>query len=92
MDNKTNAKKKYSVEELVVIGDHIHNASCSFIMCVNDLDDTDNKKSILFSSHGRKDDMVTMFVSVLEKNPKIENLMIEAIAMYNITKENKKNR
>lgn len=88
MENKTNPSKKvkYTTEELVRIGDHIHDSSCSFIMCINDLDDQDNKKNILFSSHGDKDDMVMMFVQVLDKNPKLELLFIKAIATYNVMK------
>jgi hypothetical protein len=79
--------KKYDVDELVKIGDHIHNSSSSFIMCINDLDDIDKEKSIFFSSHGGKEDIVLMFAQVIEKNPKMEVMLLEALATYNILHE-----
>jgi hypothetical protein len=88
--NKPETKKKYSVDELVLIGDHIHNSSASFVVCLNDLDDVDMKKSVFFSSHGYQDDIVTLFTQIIEKNPRIENLLIEAIATYNILNADKK--
>jgi hypothetical protein len=83
-------KKKYSVEDLVKIGDGIHNSTTSFILVDNDKTDSD-KGYIMFSSHGQRADVIRMFVQLFEKNPKYEEIMIEAIATYNILKHNEKN-
>lgn len=88
MENKaknTN-RRKYTIDELVRIGDHIHDSSCSFIMCINDLDESDNKKNILFSTHGKEEDLVMMFFEVLKKNPKMELIMLKSMAIYNAMK------
>ena len=93
MENKTTTsrKKRYSIEELVKIGDQIHDSSCSFIMCINDLDNKDSEKSILFSSHGVEEDVLLMFVEVLKKNPKIEYTMLKSMAIYNAMKMEENN-
>jgi hypothetical protein len=86
-ETKQPPKKKYSVEDLVKIGDAIHDSTTSFILVDNDKSEG-NKGYIMFSSHGHRLDVIKMFVQLFEKNETYETLMMEAIATYNILKNN----
>ena len=89
-ETKQPSKRKYNVEDLVKIGDGIHNCTTSFILVDNDKSES-NKGYIMFSSHGQRSDVIKMFVELFDKDEKYEALMMEAIATYNILKSKKPN-
>lgn len=71
-------KKKYSIEELVTIGDDIHNSVASFIVAKNEVD---KKQKLTFAVHGSREDIVDMLYNIFLKNPNYEDIMIDAIIL-----------
>jgi hypothetical protein len=71
-------KTKYSIDELVTIGDDIHNSIASFIVAKNS---GEEKQKITFAVHGSREDVVEMLYKIFVKNSYCEDIMIDAIIL-----------
>ena len=75
--------KKYNVDDLVRIGDGIHSSTTSFILVENDKTEI-SKGYIMFSSHGKRSDVIRLFIELFEKNDTYIEILLEAIATHQL--------
>jgi hypothetical protein len=79
MPNTLNKQVKYSVEDLVTIGDAIHDSYASFIIAANKGKSGDDS-SITYSIHGHSSEVVNMLSKVLAENNLFREIVFEAIS------------
>jgi len=72
------AERKYTIEELVTIGDDIHHSVASFIVAKNVEND---KQKITFAVLGSREAIIDMLYNIFVKNPTYEDIMIDAITL-----------
>jgi hypothetical protein len=71
---------RYTIEELVAIGDHIHNSTTALIIC--DVPEKDGEHTTtMATANGKRKDLVMMVYAVLKKQPFIESVLCEAIML-----------
>lgn len=74
---------KYRVEDLVTIGDAIHDSYASFIIVANK-EKLGVDPSITTAIHGHHAEVVDVLARVLEENDLLRNLMFEALTKMTI--------
>jgi hypothetical protein len=80
MPNTLN-KVRYRVEDLVTIGDAIHDSYASFIVAANiSAKETAGEGSITTAIHGHPHELVNMLTKVLEENDLVREILLEAIS------------
>jgi hypothetical protein len=84
---------KLTIEQLVDIGDAIHDSSCSFILVANPQDNETTK--ITMVNHGNEKTIKKMLSDVMKRSPRIKDLIVDALLQCEmehindkITKEN----
>jgi hypothetical protein len=90
MENKTIHNERqnlgYNIDELVSIGDHLHNCTTAIVIA----DVTDGKThNTMASATGSRNSLIAMLVVIMQQNSEIEDIVTEAIAkkkMYDIAK------
>ena len=78
MENK-NEKDTYSIEELVKIGDHIHNCTTAFIIA--DIVEGEGH-NLLITAKGRRDDIVLMMIETMMKDRRVAEIVEISFANY----------
>ena len=78
MENK-NEKDTYSIDELVKIGDHIHNCTTAFIIA--DINEGDGH-NVLITAKGKRDDIVVMLIETMMKDQRVAELIELSFANY----------
>ena len=71
MQNK-NEKETYSIEELVKIGDHIHNCTTAFILA--DVEENDGH-NVLITAKGTTNNIVNMLIETMMKDKRVAELI-----------------
>ncbi len=67
----------YQIDELVTIGDHLHN--CQTAIVIADVYDGKNHNT-MGSATGNRRDIVNMIALMLEQNAELESIILEAVA------------
>lgn len=67
----------FQIDELVAIGDHLHN--CQTALIIADVYDGKDHTTMGCAT-GSKNNLLTMIQVILEQNPQLEDIIIEAVA------------
>lgn len=70
----TKEETKYDLEDLVKIGDAIHNSTASFIVVANRIGET---FELTTSLHGEYEKVIQMLVYVFENDPKLTKILYD---------------
>lgn len=70
----TKEETKYDVEDLVKIGDAIHNSTASFIVVANRINET---FELTTSLHGEYEKVIQMLAYVFENDPKLTKILYD---------------
>jgi hypothetical protein len=75
----------YSINDLVAIGDHLHNSKTALVIA--DIPSADGKQhTTMGSAVGTHKDIVLMILAILEKNEQMEELITEAVLIRKANK------
>lgn len=90
MENK---ERKLSVEELVQIGDAIHNSHCSLIIVANKTD-KENESKVMYANHGDYTKARNMIFEVISRSEPIRELLFDALMLCELKtiNDNAKNK
>ena len=69
--------KKLTIEQLVEIGDAIHDSTCSFILVANPQDNETTK--ITMVNHGSEHKVKKMISDVIKRSPRIKDILVDAL-------------
>jgi|688.fasta_scaffold01602_66 hypothetical protein len=73
---------KYNTEELVEIGDYIHECENAFIIADNPLRTTNNKDDILFTMKGNKLELMSILIQAMQENEELCEFIVLCSATY----------
>lgn len=77
-ENLTNMlNSKLTIEQLVEIGDAIHDSTCSFILVASPQDDETTK--ITMVNHGSEYKVKKMISDVIKRCPRIKDIIVDAL-------------
>lgn len=80
-----NERDGYSINDLVAIGDHLHNSKTALVIA--DIPSADGKQhTTMGSATGTHKDIVLMILAILEKNEQMEELITEAVLIRKANK------
>jgi hypothetical protein len=79
-------KTKFTVEELVQVGDAIHNSECVMVMAVP----IEDKKNMFISVIGQTAELSDMVYVAMRQSPEFEELLSKAILRVKLEKLAKK--
>lgn len=71
--------KGYNYDDLVKIGDHIHDSKTAII--VSDIEHPDGTHTTLGSAVGKRGDIIQMLYNIMKGNKEMEDLISEAVLM-----------
>lgn len=71
--------KGYNFDDLVKIGDQIHDSKTALI--VSDIEHDDGTHTTMGSATGRKRDIIIMLFTIMKENPTLEEIISEAVLM-----------
>jgi len=74
---------KLTIEQLVDIGDAIHDSTCSFIVVSNPTDENGTTK-ITMVNHGNESKIKKMISDVIKRSPRIKDLLVDALLLCEI--------
>lgn len=78
MENKDERHKLgYEIDELVKIGDHLHNSQTALVIA--DVLDEKGTHTTMGTATGRREDIVTMVYIVLKQNEDLADIITEAV-------------
>ena len=72
-------KPQLTIEQLVEIGDAIHESTCSFIIVANPQKDDTTK--ITMVNHGNERKIKKMISDVMKRSPRIKEIVVDALLM-----------
>jgi hypothetical protein len=82
-------ERKLSVEELVQIGDAIHNSHCSLIIVANKTE-TESESKVMFANHGDYILVRNMIYQVIRRNKQLKEIMFDALLLCELDGVNAK--
>jgi hypothetical protein len=85
---KEEKKENYTVEELVKIGDHIHNCTTAFIIA--DIDQK-GEHNVLITAKGKRDEIAVMLLETMMKDQRVAEIIELAFANYLIKTQEQQN-
>ncbi|MEI7960756.1 MAG: hypothetical protein WCI04_00310 [archaeon] len=80
--------ENYTIEELVQIGDHIHN--CTTAIIIADIEE-DGGHNVLITARGKRDDVVIMLIETMMKDSRVAEIVELAFINYVAKMEQSKN-
>lgn len=84
---KKEPKKKYSIPNLVMIGDHLHNCDAAIVICNNkDEKQGDGANSLMVSVMGNRDDLVKIMYLAMKENKHLEDIFSGAVTTFMLGK------
>jgi len=96
LDNKRRSEGKLTIDELVVVGDALHDCTASFILMKNnaELDEFIDVNDYSFVCHGTKESLILLFQRIFEHDKVYMQIVLEAIVRNGIEKitHNNENR
>ena len=76
-------QSKLSIDQLVEIGDAIHNSHCSLIIVANKTD-KENETKVMFANHGDYTKARNMIFEVINRSEQIRDLLYDALMMVEL--------
>ena len=83
MSNKEQEVPKFTVEQLVAIGDAVHDSNTAIIIADNI---GEKEHNVTVCVKGRKKDLMAMLYNVLKTNEHLEDVMADAVMMVKLEK------
>ena len=79
-------KNKFSIQELVEIGDALHNSETSIVLVDKGEIKDEKRHEILGAIRGKHKNLVTLLISIIEQDQVLFQLFNEALMRYNLDK------
>ena len=71
--------KGYCIEELVELGDKLHDCSSAIVLTL--IKNSDETETCFGSASGRRSDLTKLIMDVLENQPELEAILTEAVIL-----------
>ena len=82
-------EKKLTIDQLVQIGDAIHDSHCSLIIVANKTPNESESK-IMFANHGDYTKVRNMIYQVIKRNQQIKEILFDALLLCELDSVNAK--
>lgn len=85
MKNTSTPNTKLNTEQLVEIGDAIHDSVCSFILVTNDTN-KEGVSKVMVCNHGNVSRIKKMVFEAIKNSPLIKDIIVDALIMAEMDK------